>query len=161
MPLVLVFTMFDLIVPNVLSNTAGVNDYESARATAHTKCEVHRRSLSGHVRAEIVSSNYFFIVLHGRVVSPLALFSAQPKFRDYIERLAMTTDQVIIAHSRNISASPGVQRMQPGIFPVTLAWSVSQRASRDINIQASIERVTSSLLLNLFSHTLRQSWAKQ
>ena len=160
-PLVLVFTMFDLIVPKVSSNTAGVNDYESARAMAHTKCEVHRRSLSGNVRAEIVSSNILSYVLHGRVVSPLGLFSAQPKFHDYIEKLAITTDQVITAHSRNISASPGVQRTQPGIFPVTLAWSVSQRASRDINIQASIERVNSFLLLNLFSHFLLQSWAKQ
>jgi hypothetical protein len=93
--------------------------------------------------------------------SRLVLFSAQPNFHDYIAKLASTTDEVIAAHSRNISASHGVQRTQPGIFPVTLAWSVSQRASRDIKIQASIERVTSFLLLILFSHTVRQSWAKQ
>jgi len=67
------------------------------------------------------------------------IVSTQPKFRDYIEKLAATTDEVITAHSRTISASPGVQRTQTGIFPVTLAWSVSQRASRDINLQASIE----------------------
>jgi hypothetical protein len=83
------------------------------------------------------------------------LFSARPRFRDLIEKLVAITDEVIIAHSRNVSALSEAQRIRLRTFPVTLAWSVSQRTSRDINIQAAIERVTSLLLLSLFSYTVR------
>jgi hypothetical protein len=93
-----------------------------------------------------------------RVVSHLTLFSA--RFRDLLVKLVATTDEVIIGHSHNISASSEAQRSQLRISPVTLAWSVSQRASRDINVQAAIECVTSFLPLNLLSHTIYQSWAK-
>ncbi|KAI0270895.1 hypothetical protein BGY98DRAFT_230897 [Russula aff. rugulosa BPL654] len=44
-----------------------------------------------------------------------------------------------MGHSRDISASPEAQRTQSRMSPVTLAWSVSQRASCSINIQAAIE----------------------
>ncbi|KAH9998778.1 hypothetical protein BJV77DRAFT_1147925 [Russula vinacea] len=115
-PLVLVFTKFDMIFPNVSSNIAGGNDYEGASATAY---EEYCRSLFGNVPAEIVST--------------------RPRFRDLIERLVTTTDEVIISHSRNVSASSEAQMMPPRIFPVPLAWSVSQRTSRDINAQAAIE----------------------
>ena len=136
-PLILVFTKFD--------------KHESDEATAYMKCEEHRRSLFGNVRHELVSSNYCFTYTVP-VVWRVALFSAQPKYRDLIEKLVTTTDEVISAHSRET---------QPQQSPVTLAWSVSQRASRDINVQGAIERVTSFSLLNLFSHTVQQSWAKQ
>ncbi len=101
--------------------------------------------------------------LDRRAVLRLPLFTAQPRFRDRINKLVATTDGVIIAHSRNISASSKAQRTQPRLSPVSLSWSVSQRASRDINIQASIECVTSLLLLKFIfsSHTIRQSWEKQ
>ena len=68
-----------------------------------------------------------------------------------------------MTHSRNISAPSEAQRAQPRLSPASLAWSVSQRASRDINVQAAIECVTSLVLLNLFfsSHSVRQSWTKQ
>ncbi|KAH9998775.1 hypothetical protein BJV77DRAFT_980421 [Russula vinacea] len=84
--------------------------HESDEATAYTKCEEHCRSLFENVRHELVST--------------------RPKFRNLIERLVTTTDEVISTHSRET---------QPRISPVTLAWSVSQRASRDINVQAAIE----------------------
>ena len=100
-------------------------------------------------------------VLHVRVVLRLRLFSAQPTFRTFIEQLVKTVDEVIITSLRNVSVSPERQRTQSRIFPVALAWSVSQRASRDINIQAAIEYVTLFLLVNLSFHTVRQSWAKQ
>ena len=95
-----------------------------------------------------------------RVVSHLTLFSVQPRFRDLILKLVATTDEIIIGHSRNISASSEAQRSQLRMSPVTLAWSVSQRVSLDINVQAAIECVTSFLPLNHFSNTIRQSWAK-
>jgi hypothetical protein len=138
----------------------GGNDYKSALATASTKCEELRRSLFGNARAEIVSSNYSFVCISRKGRITPSLFSAQPRLRNFIEKLVTTTDEVIVAHSRNISSSSEAQRTQPRILPVALAWSVSQRASRDINIQATIERVSSFLFMNLFSHTVRQSWAK-
>jgi hypothetical protein len=150
--------MFDLIVRNVPSHG---NDYEKAKATAYMTWEGRCRTLFGNVRTEIVSSNYSPVCVScRRVVSHLTLFSAQPRFGDLIVKLVATTDEVIIGHSRNIPASSEAQRTQPRISPVTLAWSVSQRASRGINVQAAIECVTSLLLLNFFSHTIRQSWAK-
>ena len=100
-------------------------------------------------------------VLHVRVVLRPRLFSAQPAFRTYIDQLVKTVDDVIINSLRNVSVSPERQRTLSRIFPVALAWSVSQRASRDIKIQAAIEYVTLFLLVNLSSHTVRQSWAKQ
>lgn len=149
--------MFDMIAPNI----APRNDNEGAWAAASTKCEEFRRTRFGDVRAEIVSSIYSFVCIAsmGRLIP--CFVSAQPKFRYLIEQLVKTTDEVIIAPLRDISVSSESQRTQARIFPVALAWSVSQRASRDINIQAAIEHVTSFLLVNLSSYTVRQSWAKQ
>ena len=143
MPFVIVFTKFDL--------SSSHNDYEG-------RCH----SLFGNVPNDIVSSIYSSICVAYRCcLTPL--FLAQPKFRHLINKLVATTDGVIIAHSRNISAPSETQRARPRLSPVSLAWSVSQRASRDIKVQAAIECVTSLVLLNLFfsSHALRQSWAKQ
>lgn len=99
-------------------------------------------------------------VLHGKVVLRLPLLSAQPRFRNLIKKLGTTTYEIILA-PRNISVMSESQRAQSRIFPVTLPWSVSHRASRDINIQTDIKHVTSFLLAKLSSHTVRQSWAKQ
>jgi hypothetical protein len=144
-PIVIVFTKFDLI------GSSRPNDYE-----------VRCRSLFGNVPADIVSSIYSFVCVgYKGCLTPL--FLAKPKFRHLINKLVATTDGVIIAHSRSISAPSEAQRTQPRLSPVSLAWSVSQRASREINVQAAIECITSLLLLSLFfsSHTLRQSWTKQ
>ena len=157
-PLVLVFTKFDLIVPKVSSNTPGGNDYRRVRAAHEGKC----RSLFGDVPAEIVSGDYSFVCLFLRKSCLTTWFvSAWPGFRDLIDKLVQTTDRLILSHSPKIAASPEAQRTQPRMSLVPLAWSVSQRASRDINILTAIERVTSFLLMSFLSHTVRQSWAKQ
>ncbi|KAF8489076.1 hypothetical protein F5888DRAFT_1210533 [Russula emetica] len=88
-------------------------------SSSHNDYEERCRSLFGNVPVDIVST--------------------QPKFRGLINKLVATTDGVIIAHSRNVSAPSEAQRTQPRLSPVSLAWSVSQRASRDINVQAAIE----------------------
>lgn len=139
MPFVIVFTKLDLITPN---------DYEE-----------HCRSLFGNVPAGIVSSIYSFVcVAYKGCLTPL--LPAQPQYRHLINKLVTRTDEVIITHSCNISAP---SKAQPRLSPESLAWSVSQRASRDINVQAAIECVSSLLRLNsIFSpHAVRQSWAKQ
>ncbi|KAF8489079.1 hypothetical protein F5888DRAFT_1211977 [Russula emetica] len=86
-------------------------------SSSHNDYEERCRSLFGNVPVDIVST--------------------QPKFRRLINKLVATTDKVIIAHSRNISAPAEAQGTR--MSTVTLAWSVSQRASRSINIQAAIE----------------------
>ena len=91
------------MVDVIVSNIARRNDYESAWAEASTKCEEFRRSLFGYVRAEIVSSNYSSFVLHVRVALRPRLFSAQPTFRNSIEQLVKTADDVIIASLRKTS----------------------------------------------------------
>ena len=91
----------------------------------------------------------------GEVVSRRALFSARSGFRDLIDKLVQKADRLIIAHSSKISASYDAQRTQPRMSLVPLAWSVSQRASSDINIQTAIERVNSFLLMSLLIHTMR------
>ena len=147
MPLVIVFTKSDLIGPNVSS-----------------RHEQSCRSLFGNVPAEVVSGNYSFVcVAYKGHPTSLFPFPAQPKSRRLINELVATTDGVIIAHARSISAPSGGQRAQPRSSPASLAWSVTQRTSRDINVQAAIECVTSFLLLKMeFSyHTVRQSWTKQ
>ena len=135
-PLVLVFTKFDLIVPKVSS--AGGNDNGRVRA-AYTTHERQCRSLFRDVPAEIISSDDSSYVFFGEVVSRRALFSAQPRFRDLTDKLVQTTDGLIVAHSRKVAASSEAQRLQPRMSLVPLAWSVSQRASRDINILTAIE----------------------
>ena len=144
MPLVIVFTKVDLV--------SSSHDYEG-----------HCRSLFRNVPTEIVSSIYYFVCIAQKGCLTPSFIPAQPRFRDRINKLVVTTDGVIITHSRNISALSEAQRTQPRLSPVSLSWSVSQRASRDTNIQASIECVTSLLLLKFIfsSHTIRQSWEKQ
>ena len=131
-------------------------------SSSHNDYEERRRSLFGNAPADNVSSVFSFICVAYKACLT-RLFPAQPKFRHLINKLVATTDGVIIAHSRNISAPSEAQRTQPRLSPVSLAWSVSQRASRDINVQAEIECVTHLYSLNIYSssHTLRQSWTKQ
>ena len=138
-PLVLVFTKFDLIVPKVSSSIAGDNDYRRLRA-AYTAHEGQCRSLFGDVPIEIVSGDYSFVcVFFGEVTLRRALFSARPRFRDLIDKLVQTTDRLIITHSQKITASSEAQRTLPRMSLVPLAWSVSQRASRGINMLTAIE----------------------
>ena len=143
-PLVIVFTMFDLIVHDDPSHE---NEYEKARAAAYMTWEGRCCTLFGNVRGEIVSSNYSPVcVVQRGCLTPYSVFSAA-KVGDMIAKLVATTDEVINGH---ISASSKAQGTESRMSPVTLAWSVSQRASLGINVQAAIECVTSFLLLTFF-----------
>jgi hypothetical protein len=114
-------------------------------SSSHNDYEERCRSVFGNVPTDIISSIYSFVCVACKgCLTPL--FPAQPKFRHFINKLVTTTDGVIIAHSRNVSPPSEAQKTQPRLSPVSLAWSVSQRASRDINVQATIECVTSLLL---------------
>ena len=79
---------------------------------------------------------------------------ADSKFGYLIGNLVVKMNRVMTTHSRNTPVSPRSQKQYP-MSPVLLAWSLSQRASRDAIIQATIEYVTSFLLLGRVSYTVR------
>ena len=116
-------------------------------ATTTEELEPHTRRTRGNVALslEMCLLRLFLVIILSYMCSSERLshdvlcFSAKPRFRDLIEKLVQTTDLLILAHSRKIATSSEAQRTQPRMSLVPLAWSVSQRASRDINILTAIE----------------------
>lgn len=164
-PVVLVFTKFDEIVTKVLSDIRGSDsryDYESARSTAHTIFEGSCRSLfrrnPKEVPAEVVSSNHSFVFATQKACLTPWPFLVGPRFIDLIDKLVTKTNVVINAHSHHARA---LSEAQLRMSLVSLAWSVSQRASCDVTIRAVIECVISFPYLNSSSHAMPQGWAEQ
>jgi hypothetical protein len=123
-PVVIVFTKFDVIVSRVLFDIADGDTphHERARARAYIMYEDScRRMLHKEPRdvpAEIVSEN--------------------PRFIDLVDSLVMTTDRFITA-SCALSTQAGVRGAKQRIGAVPLAWSAALRVNHDIIIQATIE----------------------
>ncbi|KAI0246861.1 hypothetical protein BJV78DRAFT_1286036 [Lactifluus subvellereus] len=124
-PVVPVFTKFDLLVSQVLLDIADGDPryHEHAKARAQDMCEESCRRLlrkdSKDVPAEIVSR--------------------KPEFGDLIDKLIVTTRQVL-AEPRAVVTPPKAQKAKLRLpSPVLLAWSVAQRASHNVIIEASIE----------------------
>jgi len=116
-PVVVVFTKFDLIV-----SAEGGSHERASRTKAHTQYEALGRSLFGRdVPAEIVSVN--------------------SQYRGLICNLAVTTDKLIMGPraAPSTSARSNALGTKSRIAPVPLVWSVALRVSQDISIQASIE----------------------
>ncbi|KAH9968483.1 hypothetical protein BGW80DRAFT_654975 [Lactifluus volemus] len=108
-PIVLVFTKYDMII-----SQDRMYDYEES-------CHRLLGKRPRDVPAEIVSS--------------------EPGFGDFISKLVETTHRLVAADPHNataLSSSFEAQRSRAQISPVSLAWSIAQRVSRDVNIQASI-----------------------
>jgi hypothetical protein len=79
------------------------------------------------------------------------VFIAKAKFGDLISKLSSTTHRLVAADRFNTtlpSTSFDAQSGRSHISAVSLAWSIAQRVSRDINLQATIVHV----LLSLFSN---------
>ncbi|KAI0246859.1 hypothetical protein BJV78DRAFT_1286034 [Lactifluus subvellereus] len=126
-PVVLVFTKFDLLVSQVLLDTAGGDPryHEHAKARAQDMCEESCRRL---------------LRKHPRDV-PAEIVSTRSRFDDLISKLFATTHRLVAADSLNasvLSTSFESQRGRPQVSPVALAWSIAQRVSRDVKLQASI-----------------------
>ncbi|KAF8265735.1 hypothetical protein EI94DRAFT_1734856 [Lactarius quietus] len=125
-PVILVFTKFDVVVSRVLFDTAGGDpqQYERARARAHTMYEDSCRRLfqkdPRDVPAQIVQ------------------VADNPRSLDLIENLVVVTDR-LITDSRPPSTRAGVQGTKQRVGAVPLAWSASLRVNHDIIIQASID----------------------
>ena len=81
MPVVVVFTKFDLVVSKVLSGIAGVDSrsYESGRATAHRMSEEHCRTFlrgnSADVPFEMVSSKLCFYTCYAERSDAMSISS--------------------------------------------------------------------------------------
>ncbi|KAF8267501.1 hypothetical protein EI94DRAFT_1315775 [Lactarius quietus] len=126
-PVILVFTKFDVVVSQVsLDISSGDPEYqERARAKAQTMYEDSCRRIfhkePKDVPAEIVSA----------------------RFIDLIENLVVTTDR-FITDPRASSARAGAQGTKQRVRrfgAVPLAWSAAVRVNRDTTIQATIEYV--------------------
>ncbi|KAI0245740.1 hypothetical protein BJV78DRAFT_1365236 [Lactifluus subvellereus] len=123
-PVVLVFTKFDLLVTQVLPDIASGN-HDRAKARAQEMCEQSCRRL---------------LRKHPRDV-PAEIVSTRSGFDDLISRLFTTTHRLVAADSLNATVSSTSSESQRGtsqISPVALAWSIAQRVSSDVKLQASI-----------------------
>ena len=69
------------------------------------------------------------------------LFAAMPQYSALINNLTVTTDRFIMGSRAAPSSRSSSQGAKSRIAPAPLTWSVAQRASQDISIQASIEYV--------------------
>ncbi|KAF8264358.1 hypothetical protein EI94DRAFT_1738614 [Lactarius quietus] len=123
-PVILVFTKFDVLVSDVLHKIAGgdAQQYELARAAARQMCEGSCRRSFDKSLEEV----------------PAETVSGEPGFADLVENLVLSTDRFILG-SRSSSAGFGDQEGQTGVSAVPHAWSAALRVSHNIVLQASIE----------------------
>ncbi|KAI0285608.1 hypothetical protein BC826DRAFT_1051436 [Russula brevipes] len=122
-PIIVTFTKFDSVVSKFVTDFEG--HYESARTTAYTRCEQSCRSVLGGELKDV----------------PAEIVSVDPRFRDLIDKLVVTTDKFMTGR-RTVSTTSVRSRAQmakPRVAPVPLAWSAALRVCQDIIIQASIE----------------------
>jgi hypothetical protein len=97
--------------------------------------------------------------LFGMSVRRHHLFAVIPQYGALINNLIVTTNRFVMGSGDAPSRSSS-QGAKPRIAPTPLAWSVALRASRDINIQASIEYVVCLLTLISFICFRSQDWTK-
>ncbi|KAF8272135.1 hypothetical protein EI94DRAFT_1796529 [Lactarius quietus] len=137
-PVILVFTKFDVVVSRVLFDTAGGDpkQYERARASAYTMYEDSCRRLfhkdPSDVPAQIVQ------------------ISDNTRSLDLIENLVVATDRLITG-LRPSSTPARVQGTKQRVDDVPLVWSAAVRVNHDIIIQASIEVGRRQYWRNLWS----------
>ena len=147
-PVVLVFTKFDVVVSQVLFDIGGdAQHHAHARTRAISIYEESCRRIfhkeSRDVPVEIVSGtcSLYLQLIEGS--ANVINLSEKSRFIDLIDNLIWTTDS-FITNSRTPSGGPGVKQ-RVGAIP--LAWSAAVRVNHDIPIQASIEYVVLFLLL--------------
>ncbi|KAN0136278.1 hypothetical protein V8E53_005883 [Lactarius tabidus] len=122
-PVILVFTKFDMVVSQVLLDrfSGAPQHYERARASAHTTCEESCRRIFDKEPRDI----------------PAEIVSEKGRFGELIENLVVTTDRLITG-SRG-STRAGAQAGKQRLGAVPLSWSAAVRVNHDIIIQATIE----------------------
>ncbi|KAF8259219.1 hypothetical protein EI94DRAFT_1813704 [Lactarius quietus] len=122
-PVVLVFTKFDVVISRVLSDIASGNvlHHARARARAHTIFEDSCRRLFRKEPSEI----------------PAEIVSENPRFIDLVDNLTATTDRFITGSRASSARSSSGSKQRVGAMP--LSWSAAVRVNHDIKIQSSIE----------------------
>ncbi|KAN0127123.1 hypothetical protein V8E53_015061 [Lactarius tabidus] len=122
-PVILVFTKFDLVVSQVLLDRfSGAPQYhEGARASAHTMYEESCRHIFDKEPRDV----------------PAEIVSDKGRFSDLIENLVVTTDRLITG-SRG-STRAGAQAGKQRLGAVPLSWSAAVRMNHDVIIQSTIE----------------------
>ncbi|KAN0136293.1 hypothetical protein V8E53_005898 [Lactarius tabidus] len=122
-PVVLVFTKFDVVVSQVLLDVAGGNAqrHELARAKAKATCEDSCRDVFHKAPSDV----------------PAGVVSANPSFVDLIDSLIETTDG-FITNAPTRAAQSGVQEAKQRVGAVPLAWSAALRVSHEIIIKTTI-----------------------
>ncbi|KAH8994220.1 hypothetical protein EDB92DRAFT_1944104 [Lactarius akahatsu] len=126
-PVVLVFTKFDMVVSKVLFDIprGDAQPHERAKAQALKMLEEScHRLFHRDSRVVPVSGTY-------------SLYVQKPRHADLVENLVVATDRGILGSS-GPSTRFGV-REKSRVNAVPLAWSAALRASRDIAVKASIE----------------------
>ncbi|KAH8989937.1 hypothetical protein EDB86DRAFT_2941602 [Lactarius hatsudake] len=146
-PVILVFTKFDVVVTQALFDTPRDDEqrHERARAKALAMYEDSCRRLFHQEPRDV----------------PAEVVSEKPRDVDLIEKLVVTTDSFILGSRGPSAAGFGIQGGNPRVSTVPLAWSAALRVSHDIVVQASIEvgrrrywhRLWSSV--DFADHTLR------
>ncbi|KAF8269504.1 hypothetical protein EI94DRAFT_1828906 [Lactarius quietus] len=136
-PVILVFTKFDVVVSRVLFNIAGGDpqQYERARAHAHTMYQDSRPRLFRKDPSDVPAQ--------------IVLVADNPRSLDLIEDLVVATDR-LITDPRTLSARVSAQGTKQRLGAASLAWSAAVRANHDIIIQASIEVGRSRYWSNLW-----------
>jgi hypothetical protein len=122
-PVILVFTKFDLVVSQVLLDRfSGAPQYhEGARASAHTMYEESCRHVFDKEPRDV----------------PAEIVSEKARFSDLVENLVVTTDRLITG-SRG-STRAGAQAGKQRLGAVPLSWSAAVRVNHDVIIQTTIE----------------------
>ncbi|KAH9172756.1 hypothetical protein EDB89DRAFT_859458 [Lactarius sanguifluus] len=126
-PVLIVFTKFDLLVSRVQFDI--------------TRGDIQTHEHPG-VRAHAMYENLCSSLFHRDPKDvPAVIFSEKPAYRDLIGELTSTTHAIIKADSHHFAGGPTSShvRQRPPITPALLAWSIAQRVSHDVIIQASIE----------------------
>ncbi|KAN0136727.1 hypothetical protein V8E53_005497 [Lactarius tabidus] len=122
-PVILVFTKFDMVVSQVLLDRfSGAPQYhEGARASAHSMYEGSCRHIFDKEPRDV----------------PAEIVSEKGKFSDLIDNLVVTTDRLITG-SRG-STRAGAQAGKQRLGAVPLSWSAAVRMNHDVIIQTTIE----------------------
>jgi len=118
-PVILVFTKFDLVVSQVLFDIAH-GDAEGARAIAHAKYEDSCRRLLRKDPRDV----------------PVEIVSDKPTYVNLVENLAATTDRAIAGPH---GAGFGAQGERSRVSAIPIAWWAALRVNRGLVLQASIE----------------------
>jgi hypothetical protein len=164
-PILVVFTKFDLLVSRVHSDITHEDPRAKAHAIYEDLCRSQFHKDPKDVPAVIFSGNCSSVlcVPQGFIEYPsFFIFIEKPEYRGLIDELTSITHRFFKEWCRILKEGcwfvtedggwdcivpeAAVYQLEPPIDPALLAWSVAQRANHEIAIQSSIGHVLLSSL---------------